>query len=138
MPEPFPRLTELRDRRIPAWRTELANRLMQRALELTIEGNPVDTARSRAAWVRALTALGVQPPPGWQGTQPEPAAIRSGSARGSLARADTETRSTRTATNSVDYINLLEHGTTQMQPAHMVRRALHQLRSEFPRLLPPL
>ena len=138
MPEPFPRLAELRDRRLDAWRAELADRLIRRALELTIAGNPVDTARSRAAWVKALAASGGTAPPGWRGSRSERGAIAEGTARGSLARAETPGRSLRAATNAVEYINFLEHGTSGMQPVHMVRRALVQLRGELARLLPPL
>ena len=92
------------------------------ALADTIRFNPVDTARSRAAWVDCLERLGGTPPAGWQGPQGD--GESEGRASAILVKEDDRDLSLVSATNAVGYVGLLEYGTSRMRAFAMVRRSL--------------
>jgi hypothetical protein len=115
-------LRQLAGSRLDSARQELVREAMIQTLQEIILGNPVDTARSRAAWVTSLEALGGSPPSGWEG--PHPTAIAEGRGQGKLSLQETRGESRATADNSVDYVPLLEYGTSRMAPYAMVRRSL--------------
>jgi len=112
--------------RLPDLRRRIITVAMKHALAETIRFNPVDTARSRAAWVRSLEQLGGTPPAGGQGSHPS--AVDDGRALGQLQRHETADTTELTAFNSVDYVPHLEYGTSRMAPFAMARRALHGAR----------
>ena len=124
------RINELSNETLPQRRQELIQQAMREGLAHIIETNPVDTARSRAAWVRSLEQLGATPPPGWQG--PHPSEIEAGRKRGRLQTAQSDSTSECIATNSVEYIPFLEYGTSKMAPFAMVRRALTTIERRLP------
>lgn len=111
-------------RTLPGRRQALAQQLAQSVLQQTILANPVDTARSRAAWVNLLEQLGGTPTQNWQGPHPNPTAIREGANAATLTRTQTDNTSTLTISNAVPYIAWLEYGTRQTPPASMLRRSL--------------
>jgi hypothetical protein len=121
-----PRLRRLADARLPAVRREAVEETFRELLAETIRLNPVETARSRAAWVASLEQLGGAPPAGWQG--PHPTAESEGRSLGRLDRDDGPDVTGITATNSVRYVPFLEYGTRRMAPFGMVRRALSRAR----------
>ncbi|MCA9053859.1 MAG: hypothetical protein KDA75_08480 [Planctomycetaceae bacterium] len=92
------------------------------ALADTIRLNPVDTARSRAAWVDALERLGGTPPAGWQGPQGDGEA--EGRAAATLVKDHDRDQSLVSATNAVGYVGFLEYGTSRSRAFAMVRRSL--------------
>ncbi len=93
-------------------------------LQNIIAANPVDSGRSRSAWVAALEDLGGTPPGGWQGNHPDPAAIAEGSTLGGADLSDNGTRAEVSLFNEVDYIGLLEYGGAGRSPRAMVRQNL--------------
>ena len=126
-------LAGIKGREVPESRLRLVRRVSRKVLEQTIEHNPVDTARSRAAWVESLEQLGGQPPPNWQGAQAQSDAIGEGRSLGGLSEADESERSEIQVTNRVDYINYLEFGTRKMSAFQMVERSLRTVRPTIPR-----
>ena len=131
------RLSRAHDR-IPQWRRALVERVAREALARTIPANPVDTARSRSAWVAALEQLGGAPPPGWQGAQPDAAAIAEGRDLGSVARSESSDVTDIQITSGVDYVTYLEYGTRRMSPFAMAHRGLYEVRALLPALAPAL
>jgi hypothetical protein len=115
-------LRQLAGARLDRARQELMRESMIESLQEIIMGNPVDTARSRAAWVSSLEGLGGSPPSGWEGAHPT--AIAEGRGRGKFSLQDSQGQTRVTADNSVDYVALLEYGTSRSAPYAMVRRAL--------------
>ena len=105
-------------------RREMVEDAMRQTLGDIIRLNPVDTARSRAAWAASLAQLGTSPPEGWQGPHPDAGAIAEGAGLGVLEMVDGESQSTATAANAVHYVPYLEYGTSRMAPFAMVRLAL--------------
>lgn len=105
-------------------RREMIEDAMRQTLGDIIRLNPVDTARSRAAWAASLAQLGVSPPAGWQGPHPQPGAIAEGIASGVLETVEGDSQSTAMAANAVHYVPYLEYGTSRMAPFAMVRLAL--------------
>ncbi|HTN01235.1 MAG TPA: hypothetical protein VL132_05125 [Planctomycetaceae bacterium] len=93
-------------------------------LQNIIAANPVDSGRSRSAWVAALEDLGGSPPDGWEGNHPDPAAIADGASLGSAEFSDNGTHAEVSFFNGVDYIDLLEYGDIGRRPRAMVRRNL--------------
>lgn len=118
------KLDELAEEGLPKARRRLVQDAMREALGRTIELNPVDTGRSRAAWATALTQAGGNPPPGWRGPRPEAGAIAEGAALGELIDEDDGDVTSMTAANAVRYVTFLEYGTSRMAPFAMLRRAL--------------
>lgn len=118
------RLQELAESDLPESRRRLVQDATREALQRTIEMNPVDTGRSRAAWVAALTQAGGSPPPGWRGPHPQGGAIAQGASLGGLEPSDEGDTTSLTARNQVQYVAFLEYGTSRMSPFAMVRRAL--------------
>lgn len=125
--QPFLDRLHVLQRTLPARRQTLTQQLAQQVLHQTIQTNPVDTARSRAAWVAPLEQLGGTPPQNWQGPHPNPTAIREGAAASSLTQTQTDHTTTLTVSNSVAYINYLEYGTRQSPPQAMLRRSLNTI-----------
>ena len=111
---------------IPNGRQSCMQLLARRILKQIILRNPVETARSRAAWVNALAEMGAVPPAGWQGDVAEQAAIQEGTAHGSATEIQTAEQTEITATNRVDYIPFLEYGTGQTAAFQMVQQSLRQ------------
>ena len=111
---------------LPQRRREAVEKSLQEALVKVVELNPVETARSRAAWVNSLEQLEGSPPANWQG--PHPSGEGEGRAAGELVRQHSTDQSAATAANHIPYARLLEYGTSHMRPFAMVRRALQQVR----------
>jgi hypothetical protein len=124
--EASPRLRRLRHTRLPAMRREAVEETFRELLSETIRLNPVQTARSRAAWVAALEQVGGTPPAGWQG--PQPTGESEGRRLGVLRRHHEADVTDLAATNGVRYVPFLEYGTRRMAPFGMVRRALSRAR----------
>jgi hypothetical protein len=134
-----PRLEQAAARELSEARRRMVEDAMRAALSETIQRNPVETGRSRAAWGAALRQLGSEVPADWGGASPNGAAIAEGAARCSLERNDHESTTTVSASNGVRYVGFLEYGTRKMAPFAMVRRALLGVQQqvarwfEFPR-----
>jgi len=111
--------------KLDAARADLVREAMIQALQRVIERNPVDTARSRAAWVNALEELGGIAPAGWEG--PHPTAVEQGRSLSELNWNEETSRSRISVTNGVDYVSDLEYGTSRKSPFAMVRTALIQV-----------
>ena len=118
------RLRDLVRYRVPDARRQMVERGMEATLESTIELNPVDTGRSRAAWKAALDQLRGSANTGVSAEGP----IGEGTARGSLTHEHDETTTDLAATNAVNYVPFLEYGTSRMTPYQMVRRSLAMVR----------
>jgi len=118
---------QLRERR-----RELVRRLSNQTLQGVVQANPVETGRSRAAWVAAGEQLEMQAPGGWQGNDAE--AMRSGAAQGQGAERETEFSTEISLSNSVAYVPILEYGSAQMNPRAMGRRTLQQTQQECQRI----
>ncbi len=118
--------------RLPVARRELVERLMREGLTRIVERNPVETGRSRTAWVQSLERLGGQAPPGWTG--PLPSGVQRGRTEGRLVRSDTEDRTLIEAMNAVPYIAFLEYGTVRMSAFAMVRKTLAELLQRLNRI----
>lgn len=131
-------IDSFRAKRVPAWRRRTADIVTREALWRTIIHNPVDTARSRSAWVTSLKQLGGVPPTGWRGADPESAAIAEGTERSHLDSRESSRQSERRATNAVHYVVFLEFGTSSMVPFRMVQRSLMSVRLLLGRFVPPL
>lgn len=127
-----PWLKELRERDLPAARRELVQDASREALSQTIRLNPVETGRSRAAWVAALRQLGGEAPPGQEGGNA--AAMAEGSGLGAAEMRDEDPRTEATAVSRVRYIGYLEYGTSKMAAFAMVRRALAGVQQRVARL----
>ncbi len=95
------RLRDLAETGVSEARRRMVEQGMKATLESTIELNPVETGRSRAAWQAALGHLDIQH--------------------------DAES-TTASATNSVSYVPFLEYGTSRQAPFQMVRRSLAAVR----------
>ena len=121
------RIRELASTQLATSRKRMVQQVSIASLQAIILATPVDTARARAAWVQALEQLGGTPPAGWEGAQPTE--TDSGRRHGQLIFVDTDNLSSATATNSVNYVNYLEYGTSRMAPFAMVRRGLQNSRS---------
>ncbi|SFH68502.1 hypothetical protein [Planctomicrobium piriforme] len=121
------RIRELSEGPLQSARRIMVQEAMVQCLQATIAGNPVDTARSRAAWVQPLEQLGGSPPSGWEG--PHPTAVEEGRRLGQLIQQESDQASTVSASNGVRYIGYLEYGTSRMAAVAMVRRSLLQVRS---------
>ena len=93
-------------------------------LQEVIVTNPVDTGRSRSAWVAALNDLGGTAPGGWQGPHPDASALSEGASLGGAELVSSTGSAEVTLTNAVDYIGLLEYGGGGRPPRHMVRQHL--------------
>lgn len=124
-----PALRELVRRTLPERRRTAVEATLADALADTIQTNPVDTARSRAAWVTSLEQLGGRPSAGWQG--PQPTGEAEGRSAGALARQHDRDSSSAAATNAVAYVPFLEYGTSRMGPFAMVRRSLQLARDRL-------
>lgn len=116
----------LRDQRsdLPKQRNELTRQTARDTLTQVIERNPVDTGRSRSAWVAALEDLDGTPPKNWQGPNPHADAIRQGAKEGDVQESQSRHQTQIVITNSVPYVAHLEYGTRRMRAFRMVRQAL--------------
>lgn len=130
------RLDKLRTKDVPDHRQQLTRNVMREVLRRTIARHPVDTGRSRAAWSAALTQLGGTPPAGRPGNDAE--AIAEGTESVEVTQTHTPTASQIEVTNEVDYEPLLEFGTRNMSPFHMVERAITDTRQNLRNLAPNL
>jgi hypothetical protein len=119
-------LKRLAHARLPGIRRDVVEHTARHALYETIAGNPVDTARSRAAWVASLERLGGTPPADWRG--PHPTAEQEGRAQGDLSLRHDRDVTEISAGNAVEYVPFLEYGTSRISPFSMVRRALAKAR----------
>lgn len=121
------RLTELSTSELDESRRQLVDEAMSVVLQGVVRTNPVDTGRSRSAWVRALEAVGGEAPSGWRGPHPDAGAIARGATLGRVERIEGISRDELRATNAVRYIRYLEYGTSKMRAFAMVRRSLAQV-----------
>jgi hypothetical protein len=117
------RLSDLRAWLAP-WRREVVDHVARNVLGETIARNPVDTGRSRSAWVAGLEHLGGIAPPGWHGDTPNTAAIAEGAAAADVAQPESRHASEAIVTSGVEYVRYLEYGTRSMSPFAMVGRSL--------------
>lgn len=127
-----PWLKGLAERDLPVARRELVRNASREALSQTIRLNPVDTGRSRAAWVAALQQLGGNAPPGREGS--DPVAMAEGSGLGSAEISDQEPITEAIANSRVRYAGYLEYGTSKLAAFAMVRRALAGVQQRLARL----
>ena len=123
------------DKEFPLCRRTVVEEIAGDVLSMTIERNPVDTGRSRSAWVASLAQLGETAPAGWQGPHPVAAALSEGAGRASLDITHDAESTTITITTAVPYVAFLEDGTRAMAPFLMVTRSLSQVRSRLADLL---
>lgn len=107
---------------LPQRRREAVESALRETLAEVIVLNPVETARSRAAWVGSLEELGGTAPANWQG--PHPTQDAEGRTAGRLIRQHEPDTSSVSASNAVSYVPLLEYGTSRLSPFAMARRAL--------------
>jgi hypothetical protein len=117
-------LRDLAAYKVPDARRRMVERGMEAALESTIQLNPVETGRSRAAWKAALDQLRGDN----GGLSGASGPVAEGTARGSLRHEHQETTTTVSAMNAVSYVPFLEYGTSRMTPFQMVRRSLAAVR----------
>jgi len=108
---------------------ELTKENAKELLTNIIDRNPVDTGRSRAAWVESLEKLGGAPPPGWQGATAEKAAIEEGR---KLSKLEIKEKSV-SFSSAVEYIQTLEYGTTQRAAFQMVRNSIRWMAARIRR-----
>jgi len=116
------KLRELAGSRLANARREMVRAAMVEALQQTIQRNPVDTGRSRAAWASSLEELGGTLPAGWEG--PHPSAIDEGLGLGRLDMNESASSSEIQSVSEVSYLSALEYGTSRMAPFAMVRSSL--------------
>jgi hypothetical protein len=112
--------------KLPDLRRQAVEHALREALAEAVRLNPVDTARSRAAWAASLEQLGGVPPAGWRGAHPT--AEAEGRAAAALSREQDLDRSTAAASSAVPYVPLLEYGTSRLGPFAMVRTGLRRAR----------
>jgi hypothetical protein len=117
-------LKDLAEYRVSDARRRMVVRGTEATLESTIQLNPVETGRSRAAWKAALDQLRGSSNQSVAGEGP----VAEGSGKGSLQHQHDETTSSISATNAVSYVPFLEYGTSRMTPYQMVRRSLAAVR----------
>ncbi|QDU78980.1 hypothetical protein Pla110_06840 [Polystyrenella longa] len=123
----FKSIEQYRRKQIPEQRRELAEDVARETLRETVEFNPVETGRTRAAWLVSLLRLGGESPVGWSSGRGDSFALQEGRAAGSLQEVESKNRSELRVRNGVEYINYLEYGTRNRTPAAMVRRALQRV-----------
>ncbi|WP_437194551.1 hypothetical protein [Planctomicrobium sp. SH527] len=121
------RIRELASEQLATSRDKMVQDASIASLQAIITATPVDTARTRSAWVQALEQLGGTPPAGWEG--PHPTEAEAGRRQGQLSRTSGDSQSSVVATNSVSYVNYLEYGTSRRAPFAMVRRGLQNVKS---------
>ncbi len=92
---------------VPAATTQLAQEVAQWTLGQTIELQPVDTGRSKAAWEAARAGLS--------------ASATGGSGNGTSGGSD---RAEVRYANNVPYVIYVEYGTSRMAPRAMARQPL--------------
>ncbi|QDT36104.1 hypothetical protein [Stratiformator vulcanicus] len=108
-------------------RRAFVREVARQVLERTISRHPVDTARSRAAWVKGLLELGGTLPPGWQGSNAEGRAVEEGLAAGEVHEFDDGDLTEIEIINGVPYVGHLEYGTANAPEFAMVRGALAEV-----------
>lgn len=128
------RLREMSSRELPEARREMVDRTLREALTETVRLNPVETGRSRAAWIAALVQAGGDAASDVRGTGTEAAAVAEGTALGSAERFEEESVSSAGGTSRVRYVKYLEYGTSRMAAFAMVRRALVSVQQRVGRL----
>jgi len=115
-----------------AYRREAyVRKIAQQVLERTIARHPVETARSRAAWVKSLIDLGGTPPPGWQGSNASGRAVEEGLAAGKISENDEGDATEIKIINRVPYAGHLEYGTSDTPEFAMLRGALAETASSI-------
>lgn len=119
------RLEELLQRKLPEARRRMVDDAMQLTLQSTMDRNPVDTGRSRAAWAAALQQLDGQD--FTVSTGEGPSSPTAGRQESGFSRDDTADTTSVAAQNAVPYITYLEYGTSRMAPFAMARGALLQI-----------
>ncbi len=118
----FPAIQAWGGRKLSETRKQLVVQVAKSALQKTIEANPVETGRSRAAWGMALRQLSE-----YQETDStsSPADRLDPTAPDGTLFVDHQRDKTRIeATNHVEYVAYLEYGTSRMAPLGMVRKGL--------------
>lgn len=118
------RLSGLRDTVIPEVRHAAVRDEMLSALEVVVQANPVDTGRSRSAWVHGIEQLGGAAPADWAGGQATLGALGEGAAAAFVTVDESPQTSAIAVENGVPYIAFLEYGTRGQPPRSMVRRGI--------------
>lgn len=129
MDELVAEIKQYRLKKMPDSRKTLIENSSREALKQVIQLNPVETGRSRSAWVASLQELGGTPPPGWQGESYEPDAIEEGRASAELSRMENRHQSEIKAVSRVNYVAFLEYGTWKMTAFAMARKSLLYVKS---------
>ncbi len=124
-----PAIRQFASRQLPQRRDAATESTLRDTLTDVVRLTPVETGRSRAAWVASLEELGGRPPAGWQG--PQPTGEVEGRSAGQLTRQYTQDTSEAVAENRVAYVPFLEYGTSRMSPFAMVRASLVQARQRL-------
>lgn len=120
-------LQDWRDR-VDRRRFALGRSIAELALQRIVEGNPVDTGRSRAAWVAGGQQASLNVSGAGQGGDPQ--ATSAGMSAGTGRMEEEEGRSWYEIVNTVDYVPFLEYGTQRMPAAAMVRASLWRTASD--------
>jgi len=126
-------LKHYRHQTVPVNRRKLSADISRQVLEEVVQRNPVETGRSRAAWMVSLQELGGVPPLGWQGTDTNSEALSEGREKSGLSSSENKHQSEVRASNSVPYVPFLEYGTRKMSAFAMVRRSLAYVKSRLRR-----
>ncbi len=121
------RIRDLASAPLASARRELIHQAGIQCLQAIVEANPVETGRSRSAWVAALEQLGGSAPAG--GEADGTVGVSEGRGQGQAELADDGQISHVKASNQVSYVPYLEYGTSKMAPFAMVRKSLLQLRT---------
>ncbi len=120
------------------WRQEMVKTVLKEVLTRTIERAPVDEGRLRSSWVQQITSLGGTVPSGWQGTDPDNAAIREGATDGEVLIETDEETTQMDSVNHVEYAKYVEYGTQKMDAEHMAGESLEETLLDLEELIPPL
>lgn len=123
------KLRKLAEHDLPQKRHEFIRRCMIQVLKKTVENNPVNTGRSRAAWVESLEQLGGKPHEGWQGATG--LGVPEGRFLSFLDQHDGQDESSFLAVNAVFYTVFLEYGTEGRPTYQMAGRAIANLVNEL-------
>lgn len=126
------RIRDLAESQVSRACHDLVQGIAQQSLQSIITENPVESGRSRAAWVQALEQLGGTAPPGWEG--PHGYGVADGRKQGSGTLIDGNSFSEAKISNSVNYVRYLEYGTSRISPFAMVRRSLQRQRQAIAEL----
>jgi len=123
---------------VTEWRQEMVKTVLKEVLTRTIERTPVDEGRLRSSWVQQISALGGTAPSGWEGADPDSAAIREGANDGEVLIETDEETTQMDSVNHVEYAKYVEYGTRKMDAERMAGQSLEETLLDLEELIPPL